>query len=529
MAFVSLSFSVGDVLTAANMNNVNGNIDLVRAFHKGPSAPAELAAGVQWLDDDTPSATSWTWAMYDGTDWITIGTFDSTANTFSVTGAFDPASPGEIGGTTEAAATFTTITTTGAVTMPASNGTGAGILKFESLVANTPHAAITAEDVSGQGTEFMIGTNLYLDSYVATRYDTGEESAGIWFQREGTINFYTGASGATAIAQWQIQADGDLYCSVVANQILAGTGTTSLPGISFRADSDTGFMDGGNNILVVAGTLQAGMIGSQWFTHDETGNANGTRGTLCLHSVAYDVEALTFKNDDIAHGITTKTETDTWTTVKKYEATIGGAWIRGYSEGETGVAIEGTYTNGNTTKTTSSRSAVTILSSKKYTTTTTNPGTSEAILNVGNGHTGPTIQFIVDAEGDLHANGGTSTTAVTVYDEYDDVDLVDDFNNFLGYGNIDALPDFKRMRKLEKLKLTGYVSPARWAKGERPLWSITKLAQLHNGWMGQAHNRERLLWSVLAQLLPDFVPMITELIAANDNLTIGRTPVLIAA
>lgn len=96
MAFVAQSFSVGHILTAANMNQVDANIDIVRSFHKGPAAPASLVAGVHWIEDDNPSATVWTWQMYDGADQIKIGEFDTTNNIFTPEGANPSAIAGVI-------------------------------------------------------------------------------------------------------------------------------------------------------------------------------------------------------------------------------------------------------------------------------------------------------------------------------------------------------------------------------------------------------------------------------------------------
>jgi len=63
---------------------INGNCDALLTLHKGPSAPSSPVAGMLWLDDDTPSATVWTLKMYDGTDWIEVGRFDTTNNVFQV-------------------------------------------------------------------------------------------------------------------------------------------------------------------------------------------------------------------------------------------------------------------------------------------------------------------------------------------------------------------------------------------------------------------------------------------------------------
>ena len=80
MAFTAQTFSVGQVLTAATMTQVDDNIDQVRYQHKGAAAPGDLAAGVLWLEDDNPSSTVWTWRMYDGASWIDLVEIDSTNN-----------------------------------------------------------------------------------------------------------------------------------------------------------------------------------------------------------------------------------------------------------------------------------------------------------------------------------------------------------------------------------------------------------------------------------------------------------------
>lgn len=72
MAFLGQTFSVGQVLTAAQMNQVDENIDEVRRDHKGSTAPPELTAGVTWLDD---SGTEWVLKQHDGVNFISKGSF----------------------------------------------------------------------------------------------------------------------------------------------------------------------------------------------------------------------------------------------------------------------------------------------------------------------------------------------------------------------------------------------------------------------------------------------------------------------
>lgn len=76
MPFSAQTFSIGQVLTAAQMNQVDTNIDEVRASHIGSAAPPALTAGVRWIDN---GATPWVEQVYDGAAWIP--TFDINATT----------------------------------------------------------------------------------------------------------------------------------------------------------------------------------------------------------------------------------------------------------------------------------------------------------------------------------------------------------------------------------------------------------------------------------------------------------------
>ncbi|WP_152051836.1 hypothetical protein [Tautonia marina] len=63
-------------------SDVNSALQALGSTSKGNSRPATPYAGQLWLDDNTPSATVWSLYMYDGSDDIKLGEFDSTANNF---------------------------------------------------------------------------------------------------------------------------------------------------------------------------------------------------------------------------------------------------------------------------------------------------------------------------------------------------------------------------------------------------------------------------------------------------------------
>lgn len=67
---------------------LNSNLTLQDAFlrsfmntFKSNTAPAfaALQAGTMWIDD---TLNPWTWSVYDGTSWVTIGTIDSSTHIF---------------------------------------------------------------------------------------------------------------------------------------------------------------------------------------------------------------------------------------------------------------------------------------------------------------------------------------------------------------------------------------------------------------------------------------------------------------
>ena len=68
---------------AAFRADANNALAALGSTMKGPNAPPAPIAGMMWLDDDTPSASVWTLKLYDGADWISIATFDISANTWA--------------------------------------------------------------------------------------------------------------------------------------------------------------------------------------------------------------------------------------------------------------------------------------------------------------------------------------------------------------------------------------------------------------------------------------------------------------
>ena len=67
---------------AAVRADINGALVALGSTMKGPNAPPAPQAGMLWVEDDSPSSTIWTLRIYDGADWINLGTIDTVNNAF---------------------------------------------------------------------------------------------------------------------------------------------------------------------------------------------------------------------------------------------------------------------------------------------------------------------------------------------------------------------------------------------------------------------------------------------------------------
>ena len=91
-------------------------------------------------------------------------------------------------------------------------------------------------------------------------------------------------------------------------------------------------------------------------------------GGLCLNGGANDESYLTFKSSDVAHGMTSEDETDTFATIAKQSATKGGFQIRAFKEDSDNEWFEMNCQADNDaseTKSASAKGAFTMVASKK--------------------------------------------------------------------------------------------------------------------------------------------------------------------
>ena len=123
---------------------------------------------------------------------------------------------------------------------------------------------------------------------------------------------------------------------------------------------------------------------------------------LTINQGANDNEILAFKSSDVAHGVTTIAEDDTYGTFGKANATLGGTRLWGLSESEIGVQIFGTGASDDTGKTTSGNGYIELTALKKSGTTIGAVGTDANMVVIRDNDA--TTRFIFDAEGSGHAD-----------------------------------------------------------------------------------------------------------------------------
>lgn len=137
----------------------------------------------------------------------------------------------------------------------------------------------------------------------------------------------------------------------------------------------------------------------------DTSNANVTLG-LTINQGAADDDILSLKSSDVAHGMTSLTETDTYASVAKASGAEGGLFVQGFAEGTGAIYLRGHHTTDNTLKTTSAVGCLVVDARLKAAASSASCGANANLLVVRND---ATARFIVDAEGTPHSDEAAAT------------------------------------------------------------------------------------------------------------------------
>jgi hypothetical protein len=226
---------------------------------------------------------------------------------------------------------------------------------------------------------------------------------------------------------------------------------------------------------------------------NETANAKMTVG-LTINCGAHDNEVLAFKSSDVGHAMTGLAEDDTWGTFKKTEAASGGLAIAGYkdADGTNAFAVDIIGYLGEAASTTHTATGYGIVHVNAWVTNdgtnVQNPATDANLFAVAQGND---TRFIVDADGDLFADG----SAATVYDDLDDVALLSAFDRTMSQGGakgfIAAAWEETLAENEQTLIDLDILGGPRVGvpEEERGLINYTGLARLHNSAIRQVYTQ----------------------------------------
>jgi len=212
---------------------------------------------------------------------------------------------------------------------------------------------------------------------------------------------------------------------------------------------------------------------------------------LCLNQAGNDGNILSLKNSDVAHGITDEAETDTFGVFKKQNATLGGLQIIGFSEDDPGVIVQANNASETTAKSNVADGGIILRSSLKSGTAIGGHGTNGNLVVVGN-HS--VIRFILDAEGDFHADSSSTT-----FDAYDDAQLVRAYDLSHGRGVINSKFDEYVKYKHEDLADAGLVGREDDGTPNHFI-NVTGFQRLHNGAIWQQYEKHQKLASAFYKL-----------------------------
>jgi len=278
----------------------------------------------------------------------------------------------------------------------------------------------------------------------------------------GTEGWYNTAIGKQALEEITTGARNTAIGNKAGDNITTGSDNLII-GSDLDAASATGDYQiniGGVYKGTTSGGTAAAVLDAITFIND-TANANMTTGLTINQGAAGDV-IFCLKASDVAHGITTQAETDTYLSIRKTSDLDGGATVLALTEGTVGINISGYVTTSDTNKDATALAAVIIDGSKKDGTIANAMGPDDNILVIQNDYS---TRFIFDEDGDMFYDGAAPAN----YDAFDDAAACSDVQRVLY--NLDKpkerqLMDFKKYTASELIDM-GVISDGGFVSTKR--------------------------------------------------------------
>jgi hypothetical protein len=216
-------------------------------------------------------------------------------------------------------------------------------------------------------------------------------------------------------------------------------------------------------------------------------------GGLTINTGANDGHFLTFKNSDVAHGMTDMGETDTVVFFKKGSATTGGLELDMMAEDVIAAQFQGFAGAISTARSTDANATIINRARLKSGTAWGNLGSNGNLFAIANHNS---TRFIFDSEGDFHADSSINASS---FDTYEDAQLVRAFDLSHGQGVINSTFDKYVKYNHESLAEAGLVGREKDGTPNHFI-NITGLQRLHNGAIWQQYEKHQRLASAFYKL-----------------------------
>ena len=268
--------------------------------------------------------------------------------------------------------------------------------------------------------------------------------------------------------------------------ILSGTTSTGQVAFGDSGDNNRALISYSHNTDHLTITHEGDELttfgGGRLQTGGET-SGDVDAGGLTLDQNAGDNFILTAKSSDVAHGMTDSVQTDSFFAMGKRQSAGGVLMYAMNSELQALRVIAGAGAE-NTTKGTTGNAPISLYVSTKSGTALGSVGSNaNLVVATNNGNT----KFIIDAEGDIHADGSLSA-----YDGYDDAQLVRAYDLSHGKGVIDSKFDkfvSYNHEKLADMRLVGREEDGT----PNHFINVTGMQRLHNGAIWQQYEKHQKL------------------------------------
>ena len=192
------------------------------------------------------------------------------------------------------------------------------------------------------------------------------------------------------------------------------------------------------------------------------------------------LDVAQFNDPDVAHGMTSLTNTDTFGALANLHGTEGGIYLNGYTETTKAIGFGAWATTSDSTKSTSAVGAIYWDCGEKNGTDVHAFDSNDNLMVITNR---TTARFIFDADGDGHAD-----SAWTTFDDHDDLVMLHDIEATM-------IPDLfgKAMKYdapyLEKVGIIGEGSIRQENGKTRAMINVNRLQMLHHGAIRQVHQQ----------------------------------------